>query len=585
MKHCQSRADRKKWPLGLLTLGLAGGLWVSPASAQTAGQIVQPTYAPPMEKAAGGGFDLPGSVGLTAPAGADAVFVSPSDLVVEGELPRLAAASEAARARIAGRRVSAAELFEAAAALEAAYAREGYLLVRVSLPPQVVRDGMPVRFVVTDGYVEAIDVSALSPHVKGRVYGTLEPLVGKRGVRKAELERRLLLATDTAGANLRSTLKAGATAGGTVIVVNGTYRPVQGGIGVNNGLSQNLGTVSAGANVRFNSLFGLGETAYFSVNGYPGTDDANMLSSDPRNRQIAAGFILPLGHDGAWLNIEGVDSQTNPDNDYGFLISDHFQRLSTRLGYELVRSRDVNLTVSAIFDVTNETQTLVVPGEQVPFSEDRLRVIRLQQEGSWLFGASSQLSGTATFSVGLDAFGARSGTDDLPLSRYGAQPNFQKLAGSLNYSQRILNGLALFQVSAVAQTSFAKALPASEQISIGGAGQISSYDQGTVSGDTGAVGRLEVSMPVQMPNFGAAKWLDTTIWPYAFAAAGIVQLEDPTAFETSTEQAAAVGLGLRIALNEASGLRNAVVSLEYAHGSDSVVGHQDRVNLSVGASF
>lgn len=564
----------------------AAGLFVcSQAMAQTASQVTQPSYAPQLAPRVGGGIDLPATTGLVAPAGAEALTVTPSAVVVEGALPGMEAATAAVNERLAGKRVSAAELFEAAGELETAYARAGYLLVRVSLPPQTITDGAPVRMAVTDGYVERVDVSALPERVRGRVAATLAPLVGKRGVQKGELERRLLLASDIPGVTLRSTLKAGDQPGGTIVVIDGRYDPVSGSVSANNSLSDQLGPVTIGLNAQLNSVFGLGETIYGSLNGYPGFGGDNIFSADPRNRQIAIGAILPLGTDGVWLNVEGVDSQTNPDNNFGFRIRDKFQRLSTRLGYDWWRARDLNLTAVAAFDVANETETFIAPGVDVPIAEDRLRVIRLMQQGSLFVGEAGQFTGSVTLSIGLDAFGARSPTPTLPMTRFGAEPNFQKLALSASYAQALAGGRVQLSALARAQTSFGAALPASEQISFGGVGSLSAYDLGTVTGDSGAFGRLELAVPIVLPSLPDMVWLGSTISPYGFAAAGIVELSDPTALEDASEQATSFGLGLRLGLSQRATPRNGFVEVEYAHGTDTVVGDDDRFNLRLQANF
>ncbi len=179
------------------------------AYAQTASHLVSPSYAPPVVRPVEGGISFDGATGLDAPRGAEKLSVTPSGLIAEGGRPELSAETAKVEASLKGIRVTGADLFAAARQLEEAYARAGYLLVRVSLPPQTVKNGKPLHLVVTDGQVEAIDVSALPENVRSRIQDVLAPLVGKTGLTKAELERRLLLAGDTPGVMLKSTLKAG----------------------------------------------------------------------------------------------------------------------------------------------------------------------------------------------------------------------------------------------------------------------------------------------------------------------------------------------------------------------------------------
>lgn len=555
-----------------------------PALAQTASQIVQPSYAPPVMRSVEGGIALPEGGGVEAPAGAAGLKVKPSGLAVSGSLPGLEAETAEIEARLKDKRVSGADLFAAAADLEAAYGRAGYLLVRVSLPPQTLRDGQPLKLVVTDGYVEAIDTSALPEQARKRVEAVLTPLVGQRGLTRGTLERRLLLAGDIPGAMLRSTLKAGTKPGATVIVVDGRYDAVTGQLFADNGLSDGLGRYSVGVGADFNNVLGLGEVAYVRLTGYPGSNDS-IFSSDPRNRQIVAGFTLPITTDGLWFGMEGVDSRTHPTSDFGYTMVDHYQRLSTRLGYSWVRSRDLNTSSVISFDIADEEQTIDLGGLRSDWSEDRTRVLRLTQKSDVYLPWGAALSGEATLSFGLDAFGARNGTLALPLSRDGAEPDFTKLEVSGRYSQSLMEDRLQLSVSGKAQTSFGDPLVSSEQMGLGGFDWLSAYGSGEVEGDTGAVFRAELSMPMAFPQLEQYKTFGSVVSPYAFAAAGIARLEQASAVEDDVTRAASFGAGVRFGLSEKASPFSSSLSMEYAHGAASGTKGEDRFNIRFMATF
>jgi hemolysin activation/secretion protein len=568
------------WALSVLGLGTMFALPVS-AFAQTASQVTQESYAPPVVRAVAGGLSLPASTGAEAPKGAEKLRVTPSGLAVEGGLPELGSQTAAIEASLKGRRVTGADLFAASRRLEEAYAKAGYLLVRVTLPAQTIRDGRPLRLVVTNGQVEAIDASALSPAVRARVESVLAPLVGKPGVTKAELERRLLLAGDTPGVMLKSTLKAGTKPGTTVVVVDGRYDAVTTTVTMDNNLAKNLGTYTVGLGADFNSLLGLGEVGYLRLSGYPGFNDS-IFSDDPRNRQAIAGFTVPLGTDGAWLNMEGVDSQTHPTSDLAYTMVDHYQRLSTKLGYSWIRARDLNTSSVLSFDVTQEKQKLDLDGVRSAFTEDQLRVLRLTQSGDMITAWGGQLSGSLTASFGLDALGARSATSDLPLSRDGAEPDFRKLEASAFYSQSLAADRVRISLAAKAQTSFGDALASSEQFALGGFDWLSAFNGGQIEGDAGAAMRAEAAFPL---TFSLAPALGSAAAPYVFAAAGLAKLEQPTSVERSITRASAFGAGIRFGLSEKASPHSDTLSLEYAHGQASDIDSTNRFNLRFIARF
>ncbi|KCZ86109.1 polypeptide-transport-associated domain-containing protein [Hyphomonas adhaerens MHS-3] len=553
-------------------------LSVSSASAQTASQVTRDSYAPPViSKAEGGGLSLTAPSGLDAPEGAEDLEVRPSGLLVEGALPDMVDATEAVDAQIRDKLVTGADLFAAARQLEAAYANAGYILARVSLPPQTIKDGMPLKLVVTDGYVESIDTSALPEGVRGRVEAMLSVLVGERGINLSRLERRLLLAGDTPGVVLRSTLRAGQAPGSTIIVVEGRYDPAAFTAAYQNSMAAGLGSSALTFGADANNLLGLGEVGYLRLVGH--TD--GFFTDDPRNRQVVLGATIPLGRTGAWFNIEGIDSETHPTSDVNFSLSGHYQRAAVQLGYHWLRSRNSNLSTLLSFDLADEKQTLAFAGIQTAFSEDNLRVVRLGGVGDLYDPWGGQLAGSLTASFGVDALGARQATAAKPMSRAGAQPDFEKAEASLRYVNTLADNRLQFLFSTRGQLSFGEPLPASEQLSLGGLDQLSSFNLGEIQADTGVVSRAELSAPNIFSPFGRDASIGGVVSPYVFGAAGVAKFEQPTAVERETTEAASFGAGFRLGLSRRASRDSATLSLEYARdaGNDYNLGDSVRVQL------
>jgi len=100
---------------------------------------------------------LTNPAGLAAPANASSLSVAVSNVAVSGGFPELEAETSAIIEKIRGRRVSVADIFVAANAIEQAYAARGYVLVRVAVPPQKLQNGGTLRLVVLDGFIEGVD--------------------------------------------------------------------------------------------------------------------------------------------------------------------------------------------------------------------------------------------------------------------------------------------------------------------------------------------------------------------------------------------------------------------------------------------
>lgn len=526
--------------LGLLPL-LASP--VSLALAQTSGQIVPETFRPSVTPVPGG-LAIPASPQLEAPPGAENLTVRLADIKVEGGLPQLEAETARITAPLIGRVVTAAELFAAARALGQAYAQAGRVLARVVLPAQNVTDGGTLRLLVIDGVIEKVDTSRLPARIRDRVAAMLAPLVGETGLTLARIERPLLLAGDLPGTQLRSTLTPGENPGGAILVLEADHDVFTGVVTLDNNLSPALGRVALGLGFDLNTPTGNGEQVYFRMSGWPGDGHGNFFDEYARNRLFALGTVIPLGLDGWTLNLEATQSRTTPRPRSGApQTTSTFSRFATRLRYPVLRGRAASAYVEAAFDIQNEMVDVIEP-LKAGLSHDDLRIARLAGDGFLLTGIGGLLSGRASASFGLDAFGARDvpPPEQVPLSRQGASPDFQKLDGLLRYQQPLGEMFAV-QVEGRAQTSFGQALPLSEQIGLATSNGLSSFYSGQIQGDSGYVIRTELQLQHVLGQPDGP--LDIGLTPYVFGAYGQVDLAHSTAVESPSLRAGSYGLGLR----------------------------------------
>lgn len=565
-------------------------LSAGPALAQTASQVTPPSFNPSLQSR-GGGFVIPESQGPQAPAGAGRLSVRVRRVAVEGGLPELASKTAAIEGRLSGRTVTAAAIFAAARELEQAYAAAGYALVRVVLPAQRLVDGGDVRLVVVDGAIERVDVSNLPPEIRARIAAILDPLVGQRGLKLALIERKLLLAGDTPGTVLRSTLAAGSTPGASVLVVEARYKPVTGLIAADNTLSRALGTNTVSVGLDVNSVTGNGELLYLRASGAPyirGPD--GFFDDQPRNRILAGGLILPLGLDGLTLNLEATNARATPLAEAGSLgFTSEFSRLSARVRYPVLRSRAFTLNFETGFDAQDEHLTVVNP-VVAPLSLDRLRIVRTGGDFRWTTGTEGVVVGRLIGSFGIDGLGARNppppGSDSEPLSRQGAKAEFQKLEATLAYTQPLAEHLT-FDIRGRAQTSFGQPLARSEQIGLATLSGLSTFDAGLFQGDDGYVVRAElqtpfvipITLPFALPSIpeqrgtglpdGETMAGAVVISPYAFGAFGTVQLQRPTVLEQAIVRGTAYGVGLRFGAAPEARFTNLSASIEFGRAERS----------------
>lgn len=576
----QRKALSRAVPLvGVVTIALSGAAGM----AQEAGALTPPSFAPPQQK--NFGVKIPDLGTAEPPAGADKLFVRPLGMEVVGGFPELADETTAIAARFSGVQVSGVDLFAAARDLELAYARAGYPLVRVALPPQTVRDGTPVRLVVVDGRLERIDTSALPQQVRSHVAAMLAVLAERPRLTRAELERSLLLAGDTPGLTLKSTLIPGSKPGTAVLVVEGTHRETATVISLDNSRPSQLGRNTLGIGVELNSAAGLGEQFYFRSNFFPGLGGDNVASSKPRNRQLAAGVIAPLATDGTSLNLEATQSTAHPLSSLPFRFDSSFERLSVRLRHALQRSQQTNLSFEISFDATREVEWLSANGASARFAEDRMRVVRFAENFETALFLGGSLTAKAAGSIGLGGLGSRdakaAAASSTPLTRDGADAEFQKAEIQLGYTRTISDAGAILDLVARAQTSFGQALVTSEQFGIAGPGAASAFAAGSLQGDAGTLLRAELAMPVHSQVWAGLRAPSSL---YLHGGTGRVSLSRPSALEAASVRVSAYGLGIRLAFAVAE--FDSTIGAEYSRGTRSGGrGTEERMHFQFAARF
>ncbi len=538
-------------------------LMTGAALSQTAAQITQDTYQPPLQRMTGS-LVFSGAPGLAVPEGAEQLSILLQGVEVENPLPGGNAEIAALHQRLTGRRIPVSEIFVAASELEAAYVEQGYVLSRVVIPAQELEDGGTLRLTVINGFVERVETSAAPAPLRTRLDAMTAPLVDQPSLRLPDLERRLLLAGDMFGVALGSALSTGARPGGTVIILNPQFRSITGFVGLDNTFSKSLGRLNFSAGLEFNNHLGWGEVFYLRASGHPKVGDGGYFTDRAQLRTVAWGAVFPIGTNGLTFGIEAASSKTGPDTRANASLSD-FERLSLRLYYPVVRSIRRNISVTAALDMQNASLDLETIAGDFPIYRDRTRVLRFGAEGTWQLSGNSEFRAGAVLSLGLDALGARGADDAIGgtlLSRQGADADFRKLELSFRYS-RTFQQAWNFSLAGQAQTSFGNPLLSSEQIGIASSEALSAFDLGTLTGDSGWSLRSELARDFAAQGFG----YPMVISPYVFASVGSLHLENPTREEAANLTATSFGIGVDLRLIRDPNYSSAVVRIEYGKGS------------------
>jgi hemolysin activation/secretion protein len=551
---------------------LAGSLSVlamTPASqAQSVGPSqVTPQSLAPARPAASPGIGTVRPPAVEAPAGSDKLSLQVGTVSIEGGFDELADATAAMVTGLEHRAVSVARIYAADAELEHAYARAGFVLVRVTVPPQRLVEGGPVKLLVIDGYIESVEFDPLPERVRSAVMERIADLVGRRHLRLAEIERALLIAGDIPGLRLKSALAPGKRPGGTILVVEGEHHLVTGTAGIDNRLPASLGTWNWNTSLALNSALGFGEQIYVSVGSAFDLNGSALLNA-PLG-VVGGGAIIPLGRSGLIVNPEYTHSVTRPFPVPGTPETHgDFERWSIRAIYPVVRNRSEMLSISGSFE--HIAQVLDAPAFNTDLDRDRYSVFRAG--GSWqrlaVWGALVQIN--AQLSQGLGGRGAMdAAASDVPLSRLGSSPDFTKFYIDARLDQPLALETHLDLIGK-AQVSFGQPLFLSEQFYLDGTDAVSAYPNGTFAVDSGVTLRAELSHVIQVPTMFPA----VTLSPYLFGVEGWGHLVRPTAVEKADVNASAVGAGVRFGLDRPNGFNSATFGLEVARQFSNILAQQ-----------
>ena len=460
---------------------------------------------------------------------------------IVGEFDKFVAVRRELAAPLVGRRVTVADVFNFATKLQAAYVGAGYLLARVVVAPQELNEKARVKIKVIDGFIERLEVEALPAFVRGRVAAVLQPLVNKRHLLQRELERRLLIASDTPGLDLRTTFAAGNEIGGSVLILAGPYRAITASAYIDNAMPRVYGTTQTVALLGFNSVLGLGEQISVSATGLP---VRNFGTDIPDPALCASELCNAAWH--RWPEIFRCDHR-RPNHTQCYSGGGHAGRFqANECGARLrrVKSRDFQLTVSGRLDLTYERIDTLVLNPPVSLSLDQVRPVRATVDGSWRNrDTDTNIVFGATVSRGLNALGARTLADaslELPLSRQGADAVFTKLNVGLGVLQNLPSSFFV-STTAYAQSSFNRPLLTSEQFDITGPKALSGFTAGALPGDSAWVARTEVGHLIQLPIETGG----VNVTRYLFGATGERLFYQPTVLELGSVHATNFGAGMR----------------------------------------
>ena len=450
--------------------------------------------------------------------------------------------------KVIGNAQTVKNLYQLALEVEQDFNSRGLPLVRVILPTQELEPEQATVFLkVIDGFIEQVDLSKVPKYQALRTYFYLKPLIRKKALTLEKIERQLLLAGNTAGLTLTSTLAPGETAGATKLVIEAEHQLISGGISFDNSQSKELARQQGQARTVINSPLGLGETISLFGLARPTIKGMKGTGHDVPIRAGGVSVSVPIGDNGLTAGVSYTESMTRPGGDIEELaLEANMKTASATVSYPLIYQRNKALFARASVNWTDEVQHTSAGGTDEDISHDRLTVLRA---GASFNGCALGCLGVdAEISKGLD-IGSRSNSqvgDGTPLSRSTATSNFTHFRLSANYAVTVKEMLKVtepmddyvFRVNAGGQYTLNDLLN-SEQSGITGEDRLSGFTSGAMAGDEAWYVRGQLNKNINIGN-------SIVFSPYVYSAAGVSYLNQPTSTERSTTAAKAVGFGLEV---------------------------------------
>lgn len=460
-------------------------------------------------------------------------------------------------ANLVGKKVTISDLRGVAEQLENQYRESGFFLTRVFLPPQQVKNGI-FEIQVIEGYVSAGFAEGGNDITRERMEGLLNnSLAGKKPLSLEALERTLLIANEFPGYAATSMLRQGTELGSSELVATMVDLPDSQSIAINNHSSNVTGPWGFSYNGTFNNKLGRGEQVSLGL---------NVGSSFDVLKALNLRYTEPLGSSGLIGSVGVLLSDAHPGGSVeSSKISSLGSSFTPRLRYPLMRSRDYSVYLESGL-AFNKTETKI---NDLPFRLDELTVWDINT--TWMYKTQNIGAGNlrlgASHGLGVsDAMLA----DPTKASVSGFESRFVKWTYGAQHTFPIAGSYSLLVAFNGQYSNNNARLLSGEEISFGGASVGRGYDNGSISGDTGVGGLIELryDMAYRHPNLLAP----IQVYVFADAAEAIknaLGTDTPLVYKALLSH----GFGARLVMS-----RNISLDLQFANAVHFTPGPDTRPN-------
>ncbi len=427
---------------------------------------------------------------------------------------------------------------------------QGYLAT-VEIPEQNLSDGV-ADFGVVFARLTALRVRGDAGPSEGVVAAYLEKLTEQPVFNTNDAERYLLIADDLPGVDVRLSLRPAADGAPGDLVGEIAVVRQRGNVDLNiqNFGSRSLGRFGGLARIEVYDLTGLGDRTSIAI-------FSTLEFTEQQTVQLAHDFAV--GGNGLRLGGQLTYSETSPDlNLPGVDLQSETVLATAHASYPVKRSRQSSIFAFAGFDFVDQN----VDFNNVQLTRDRVRTLFARISGEWTDERSIQrLDGYTPFEPklrlrygvearqGIDVFDTSPDCRTNPISCFlatGVPPSRIESNPTpflLRYDAGVEfrpDPLITFSLTADAQLTD-DPLPAFEEFAAGSFSIGRGYDPGSVLGDSGIAGALELRYgSLAPPDLKAV-----AVQPYAFTDVAFTWNEDPSRVALNPDRLWSAGAGVR----------------------------------------
>lgn len=386
---------------------------------------------------------------------------------------------------LVGREIPVAALVELATGIERRYREAGILALAV-VPMQNLADG-DVRIAIFDqSFIETVETGGDAPRLRARLEPYIRRLVAMQPLRLGPIERELLLMSDIAGMNLEATLRRPEQPGnGGALVLDIAFEPRVVRLALDNRGSAEVGPLQAVASFQENDLLGLLESTAVT---------AVTIPNQPR--ELVFGQLAqdaPVGHAGLHVGYRVDAARSQPGGDLSDLDVDVTSYTGeVYAAYPVLRR--IGHSLWARTGVTARNADVDVAGQAQARDRYRWLSAGIESEHATAIGP---LALQFEFLQGIDALGATEAGSTLA-SRDTADPRFQAVTAGIELAVELSERTGVTG-RAAAQHAF-DPLPAEVQMAFGGEPFGRAFDSGTIAGDSGVAGAIELAVATDIPS-------------------------------------------------------------------------------------